>query len=174
MRHHGQRGYKTQTHVRHKRRSDQDAITKTMHAVAGQNGPTTRLRRVVMGVRMAVTQVVVMTRMVVGLSRPMLVVLMPVVPQFGLVQQKEEHQAQQQSQKQIVRLNIALKCLGQQVHKRRSHQRTRCQTQHVLGVARQCAKTQRCRQPHRADTRHQGTCQNCYNIHSYIRLLYEG
>ena len=60
-----------------------------MHAVAGKHRPTAGLWRVVM-----VGVVRVLMRRVFGGSS-MLVVLMPVVPQFGLVQQEKEHQPHQ-------------------------------------------------------------------------------
>lgn len=48
------------------------------------------------------------------------VVLMAVVPQFGLVEQKEKNHPQQQHGKQIVRARLALKGFRQQVHERGS------------------------------------------------------
>ena len=117
-----------------------------------------------MGMRVIVRVVMAMRRVVV--------VLMAVVPQFGFVQQKEENQANEQRQKQVVRLHLALKCLGQQVHKGRGHQGTGSQAQHVLGIPGQRAKAQGRRQPHRTDAGKQGSYQNCYQSHSFLRTFY--
>jgi hypothetical protein len=81
-----------------------------------------------------------------------MVVLMPVVPELGFVEQKEEDQPNQQGQEQIVRTGLALKGLGQQVHKGRGQQRPSRQTEHVLGVARQNTKAQQGCKPHAADS----------------------
>jgi N6-adenosine-specific RNA methylase IME4 len=69
-------------------------------------------------------------------------VLMPVVPQFGLVEQEEKNQANQQGQEQLVRPGLALKGLWQKVQKSGRHQGTGGQAQHVLGVSTEHAKTQ--------------------------------
>jgi hypothetical protein len=89
-----------------------------------------------------------------------LAVLMAVVPEFGLVEQKEKHQANQQHQKQVMRLDAALKSFGQQVHKGGGHQRARSHAQHVLGVTRKGAKTQKGRQPDATHTGRQGAYKN--------------
>jgi len=81
---------------------------------------------VIMRVRHLMVMVVLMGRRVV--------VFMAVVPEFGLVEQEKEHQADQQRHEQAVRRNLALEGFGQQVQKGRAHQRARSQAQHVLGV----------------------------------------
>ena len=106
------------------------------------------------GMRMAVA---VVMRMVL---RHRVAVFMPVVPQFGLVEQKEKHQAHQQGQKQLVRPSLTLEGLGQEVQKRSGHQGPCGQAQHVLGVAAQNAKTEPSRHPDAADARHQSAHQN--------------
>ena len=88
--------------------------------------------------------------------------LVAVVPQLGLVEQKEEHQPHQQGGKQLARTGLALKGLGQQVHKGGCQQSTGSQAEHVLGVAGQHPKAQKSGQPDTADTSGQRTDQNCY------------
>jgi flagellar biosynthesis/type III secretory pathway M-ring protein FliF/YscJ len=92
----------------------------------------------------------------------MVVVLMPVVPQLGLVQQEEKHQADEQRHEQIFGPGLALKRFRQQVHEGRGQQSARRQAEHVLRVARQNAKTERCRQPDAANAGGQGPNDNCY------------
>ena len=86
---------------------------------------------------------------------------MAVVPQLGLVQQKEKYQPHQQHQEQVPRTGLALKGLGQQVHEGRGHQGPGRQAQHVLGVAPQGAKTQGGGQPHTSNAGRQGSHQDC-------------
>jgi hypothetical protein len=87
--------------------------------------------------------------------------LMPVVPQFGLVEQKEKHQTQQQGHEQGVGPGFAFKGFGQKVQKRCGQQGSRSQTEHVLGVATENAKTQPSGQPNAADAGQQSPHQNC-------------
>ena len=82
--------------------------------------------------------------------------LMSVVPQFGLVEQKEKHQTRQQHGKQVVRAGLAFKRLRQQVHEGSGQQRACSQAEHVLRVARQHAKAQSGRQPNAANASGQG------------------
>ena len=84
----------------------------------------------------------------------------PVVPQLSLVEQKEKHQANQQSHEQCVSPGFTLKGLRQQVQKSRGQQGPCGQAEHVLGVAAEHAKTQPCGQPDAADARHQSAQQN--------------
>jgi hypothetical protein len=107
-----------------------------------------------MGLGMVMVMAVCMTAVV-----PVMV-LMPVVPKLGFVEQKEKHQAQQERQKQLMRSSFAFESLGQQMQKRRGHQGPGSQTQHVLGVAAQNAKTEPSRHPDAADARHQSAHQN--------------
>jgi hypothetical protein len=61
---------------------------------------------------------VAMVTMSMSMSMPVPVpmgMFVSVVPEFSLVEQKEEHQAQQQSHEQGVWRQIAFKSLGQQV-----------------------------------------------------------
>jgi hypothetical protein len=95
-------------------------------------------------------------------GRRVVVVFVPVVPQLGLVQQEEEHQPHQQREEQVVGTGLALERLGQQVHEGGGQQGARGQAQHVLGVARQCAKTQGRGNPHAADAGGQGADPDCY------------
>ena len=89
-------------------------------------------------------------------------VLMSVLPQLGLGQQKEKHQPDQQHGKQVVGARLAFKGLGQQVHEGGGQQRTGGQAEHVLGVARQHAKAKQRRQPHAADASGQCPHPDCY------------
>ena len=99
-------------------------------------------------------------------------VLMPVVPQLRLVEQKEKHHAHQQRGKQVVCARLAFKRLGQEVHEGGGQQRAGCQAQQVLGPHAVVAPTQAhahqkgCR-PHAANPRSQGGDQDCYQSHSY-------
>ena len=65
-----------------------------------------------------------------------MVMLVAVVPEFGLVEQKEKDQAGQQCREQLVCTDLAFKSLRQQVHEGRGQERTGRQTEHVLGVTR--------------------------------------
>ncbi len=87
-------------------------------------------------------------------------VFMPVVPELGLVEQKEKQQTHQQSQEQLVRPGLALEGFGQEVQKRGRHQGPGGQAEHVLGIAAQDAKTQPSRHPDAANARHQSAHQN--------------
>ena len=89
------------------------------------------------------------------------VVLVPVVPQLCLVQQKKEHNTHQKQREQLVGAGFAFKSFGQQVKKSGGQQSTRRQAEHVLGVARQNAQSQSTSQPDAADTSHHGAGQNC-------------
>ena len=85
---------------------------------------------------------VVMTMVVLIMRVVVVVVLMAVVPELRLVEQKKEHQTGQQRHEQVLRAGLALEGLWQQVHECGGQQRTGGQAQHMLGVARQHAKTQ--------------------------------
>ena len=104
-----------------------------------------------MGVIMAMTMLVFMrlawVRMAMG--GPM---FMAVVPQLGLVQQKEKHQPHQQRQEQIVGTSLAFKGLRQQVHERSCHQGPGRQAEHMLGITGKGAKTQSRCHPNAANT----------------------
>jgi hypothetical protein len=102
------------------------------------------------------------------------VVFVPVVPELGLVEQKEENQPHQQRQKQVMGTGLALKRFGQQVHEGRGHQGTSGQAEHVLGVAGQCAKAQGCSHPHGANAGHQGSDDDCYQCHSVLSFIHKG
>ena len=141
MRQHRQRGDDAQPHVSHKGRGDQNAVAKSMHAVAGQHRPAARFG----GVAVAVAVLVVAGRDLT------IMVFMAVVVQLGLVEQEEKHQSHQQSGKQLLSTSLAFKSFWQQVHECSSQQRTGSQTQHVRGVARQQAKAEQRCQPHAAD-----------------------
>ena len=113
---------------------------------------------------MAMAVVVVMDMdvlriMVVMFGHRPMVVLVPVVPEFGLVQQEKEDQASQQQGKQFVRARSALKGFGQQVHEGRGHQGTGRQAEHVLGEPRQHGKAQESGQPDAAHARGHGSDQ---------------
>jgi len=152
---HRQRGHHTQAHVGHKGRGDQHAVAKTMHAVARQNGPAAA------GARRRVAASVVM-RVIMAM-----VMLVAVVPELGLVEQKEKDQADQQGRKELVRTDLAFKSLRQQVHESRGQERTGRQTEHVLGVTRQHTETQQGRQPNAAHPGQQGGGQNGQQSHSH-------
>ena len=109
--------------------------------------------------------VILVTMPVLGLFAPRcrqrgVVVLMPVVPQLGFVEQKEKHQAAQQHGKQLVRARLALERLGQQVHERGGHQGAGRQAEHVLRVAPQHGKAQGRSEPHAADAGGNGSDQD--------------
>ena len=77
-------------------------------------------------------------------------VLVTVVPQLGLVEQKEKHQAEQQHGKQFGWLDAALEGFGQQMHERSGEQCTGGKTEKMLwidatsAVADTDAQQQRC------------------------------
>lgn len=77
--------------------------------------------------------------------------LMPVMPQLGLVEQKEKHQSGQQRGEQVVCAGLAFKRFRQQVHESGGQQSTSSQTEHVLGVFGQYAKAQGRSNPDAAD-----------------------
>jgi hypothetical protein len=100
------------------------------------------------------------------------VVLVPVVPQLGLVQQEEEHQAHQQRGEQLMRPGLALERLGQQVHEGRGQQRTCGQAQqmaraHTVGPRAQPGAQKPGGKPHAADPGSQSGRDDCYQSHSY-------
>jgi hypothetical protein len=64
-----------------------------------------RLMRIVVMLVVVVTMPVIMA----------MAMLVPVVPEFGFVEQKEKHQAHQQGQKQLVRPGLALEGFRQQM-----------------------------------------------------------
>ena len=97
------------------------------------------------------------------------VVLMAVVPQLGLVEQKEKDQPHQQRGKQLLRADRAFKRFGQQVQESRGQQRAGGQAQHVLCVARQQAKAEQRGQPHTANAGSHRSHQNCNQSHSCQR-----
>jgi molybdate transport repressor ModE-like protein len=129
---HRKRGNHTQAQVGHEGRGDQDAVAKAMHAVAGEHRPAgARNHGGGRGhARMAV--VVFMPcgwawscaplgtcaawscgRAVPGgVAARLVAVLVAVVPQLGLVEQKEEHQAHQQRGKQVVGIGLASNASG--------------------------------------------------------------
>jgi hypothetical protein len=167
VRQHRQRGDHAQAQVGHEGRGDQDAVAETMHAVTGEYGPAARLVGMGMGMGMAIVGrgvpvgMRVALRVLMGVvmrrrGRHLVVVFVPVVPQLGLVQQEEEHQPHQQGEEQVVRAGLALERLGQQVQEGGGQQGACGQAQHVLGVARQCAKSSGPRQSTRCRCRRPG------------------
>jgi hypothetical protein len=114
---HGQRGDHAQPQVRHEGRGDQDAVAEGMHAVAGQHGPAARPRFgvpvAVMVVRRVHVPGMVMLRMRRHFGAVMFaaMVLMAVVPEFGLVEQEKEDQPHQQGSKQLLGAGLAFKSL---------------------------------------------------------------
>ena len=64
-----------------------------------------------MRVRRLVVVVVVVVRAMPMVPVPT-AVLMPVVPEFGFVEQKEKHQTEQQGQEQLVRTGLTFEGLG--------------------------------------------------------------
>jgi len=117
-----------QAQVGHEGRGDQHAIAKTMHAVARQDRPAaTRCRVVRMGMAVGAVPMVVVGWRLPHSARALVpmhgfgerghagVVLMPVVPQLGLVEQKEKDQPAQNRQKQRLRRHTAFKRFGQQM-----------------------------------------------------------
>ena len=103
-----------------------------------------------------------------------MVVLVAVVPEFGLVEQEEEHQPHQQSREQWLGAGLAFERLGQQVHERRRHQGAGGQAQEVLGID-PAAAASRFRlhadaheaggEPDAADAGGQGRDQDCDQCH---------
>src|SRR5687767_1992382 len=71
-------------------------------------------------------------RTVATAMRVALVMLMAVVPQLGFVQQKEEHDANQQGREQLLGARLALEGLGKQMHEGSGQKRTGCEAQQVL------------------------------------------
>ena len=92
--------------------------------------------------------------------------LVAVVPQLGFVEQKKEHQPQQQGSKQVSRTGLAFKGLRQQMYKSGGQQGTCCQAEHVLGVAGQHPKTEKSSQPDTPNASGQRTHQDGYQSHS--------
>ena len=102
--------------------------------------------------------------------------LVSVVPELGLVEQKEKHQAYQQRGKQCLRANAAFKGFRQQVHEGRGQQRARRQAEQVprpnpIAAAAQARPHQQGGHPHTADARRQGGEHNYYKNHSYKCLF---
>ena len=147
MRQHRQRRHQAEPEVRHKGRCNQHAIAKTMHAVTGQHRPATDARRAVVVVRVIMGVMAV----VVPLRFGVLVVFMAVVPKLDLVQQKEEHQTNQQRCAQGLGTDMAFKRLGQQVHECGRQQRAGRQAQQMAGVARHQRHAQQRGQPDAAN-----------------------
>ena len=171
VRHHRHGGNHPQAHVGHEGRCDQNAVAKAMHAVTREQRPAARAWAVVV-VRVAVVMPMVMAVVVLMRGRLCMAVFVPVVPQLGLVQQKEEHHPHQQGGEQVVRARLAFKRLGQQVHEGRGQQGPCGQAEQVLRahaiVAPAQAQThQQCCSPHAAYARSQRGDQDCYQCHSY-------
>ncbi len=155
MRQDGQSRNSAQAQIGHECRRNQNAITKAMHAVAGQDSPLTAdFLFVVMAMRVSM----VVRFVIVVMDMAMLV---PVVPQFSLVEQKEKHQTDEQGQKQFVGPGFTFKSFRQQMQKSRGQQCPSGQAQHVLGVAAEHTKAQPGGQPNAANARHQSAHQNC-------------
>ena len=91
--------------------------------------------------------------------------LVSMVPEFSFVQQKEEHQANEQRHEQLVCTDFTLKGLRQQVHESRGQQSAGRQAQHVLRIARQHPKTQGSGKPDAAHARKQGADKNSKQNH---------
>jgi len=112
---------------------------------------------VVMPVSVSVSVIVIVIVIVImPMSMSMLV---SVVPQLGLVEQKEKNQTHQQSQKEFVWAHATFKSLWQQMQERRGHQSPGGQTQHVLGVAAQNTKAQPSCHPNAANAGYQSAHQ---------------
>ena len=184
VREHGEGGDQAQAQVGDEGRGDQDAVAEAVHAVAGEHGPAAGARavvvavvRMVVAVRVIVVAVVVvdgaeLRRLPGGVAAVM--VLVPVVPQLGLVEQEEEHHAEQQHREQQRGLDAAFEGLGQQVHEGGGEQRARRQAQQVLRIhaARAAAHAhaqQQRREPHAADAGDQGRQDDHYQVHSCLR-----
>ena len=101
----------------------------------------------------------------VVMAMGMRTMFMSVVPKFRLIEQKEKHQADQQSHKQIMRAGLAFKSFRQQMHEGSGQQSTSCHAQHMLGVARHQTKAEDRSHPHATYTRAQGSDQNGKNNH---------
>jgi hypothetical protein len=100
-------------------------------------------------------------------------VLVPVMPEFGLVEQEEEHDADQKSGEQLVRIEAAFESLGQKMHERSCQQCAGGKAQEMLRsdvcrgfIGTRDPKTgQRCGQPNAADARGQRRDKNCDQGH---------
>lgn len=144
-------------------------VAKTVHAVAGQQRPAPGAGAMGMAV-MVVVRVVV-----AGVG--VVVVLMPVVPELGLVEEEEKHHAHQQGGKQLLGPGLRLEGLWQQVHEGGGQQRAGRQAQQMLrtdaGAGRVVpghgAAQKAGRQPDAANAGGQGGDHNCYQIHSGLR-----
>ena len=100
----GQRRQGAKLNARHKGRSDEQPVSKAVHAVADQHRPYAGLRALAF-----VTMVVmVVVCIMVG-------VLMPVVPELSVVQHKKQHKAGQQDQANDSGLHSGGQGLGQKV-----------------------------------------------------------
>ena len=133
------------------------------------------LAMVMMGVTMlmvvAMTVSMVHGNRLVGIAMRM---LMAMVPELGLGQQKEKHQPDQQHHEQIMGTAVALERFGQQMHEGRGEQGSRSQAQQTLGHQPWRAPPSQTHQqrghPDTADTSSQGGQNNCYQCHSFIWL----
>ena len=147
-----------QLHIGQKGSGHQQTVAKGMDAVAHQHRPRTGhpRRGVILGVVMAM-------RMPVGV--PM---LMAVVPQFGLVEQKEKHQTHQQGDEQLVGRSPRLKGFGQQMHEGRGQQSASRQTEQMLGIRREQSAGAQGGHQHTAHACGQGAQQYINEVHSAV------
>jgi hypothetical protein len=95
---------------------------------------------------MGITRIVTVTVWVA------VMMLVPVVPKLGFVEQEKENQKRQNRGEQHLRLYVRLERLGQQQHEGGGQQGAGGQTEHVLGVARKQPKAQQGSEPDAADT----------------------
>ena len=151
-----------QLHIGQKGSGHQQAVAKGMDAVAHQHRPRTGHPR-----RGRILGVV----MVMALRVPMAVgvpMLMAVVPQFGLVEQKEKHQTHQQGDEQLVGRSPRFKGFGQQMHEGRGQQSACRQTEQMLGIGRQQGTGAQSGHQHTAHACGQGAQNYIYEVHSAV------
>jgi len=108
-----------------------------------------------MGVIMGVSLMMIMVMVYIAV-----VMLVAVVPEFCLIEQEEKQQTEQQGHKQVVGFYTCFEGFRQEVQKSCGQQRTRSQTQHVLGITAHNAKAKPGCQPNTSDTSGQGAYQN--------------
>jgi hypothetical protein len=108
-----------------------------------------------MGVIMVVSLMMIMAMVCIAV-----VMLVAVVPEFCLIEQKEKQQTEQQGHEQVVGFYTCFEGFGQEVQKSGGQQCTCSQAQHVLGIATHNAKAKPGRQPNTSNTSCQGTYQN--------------
>jgi len=125
--------------------------------------PAAGLARVVVAVRMRMAVSMAVMRFLA------MVMLVAVVPEFGLVEQEEDHQAAQQYAEQQARLDAALEGLGQQVHEGGRQQSAGREAQQVLRIdaaaAAHAHAQQQCGDPDTSDAGDQGRGKDDEQVH---------